>query len=326
MNSRYATLPVLVLSILVFVLTYSSPVSAFEGPLQVKNQFPVFLPVNAPYLEQASTETSFSLSLSHSSDFVIRDSAQWSTHIDIELTELDLRLKKDIPGLFELGVDVPVVRAAEGFLDRPLAWLHENLETGDYGRHTRPYNDFLYEVKKDGMPLVEGDNGRAGFGDVRLTLKKKITGTDPVVSILADVELPTGNARVGYGNGSVDSGLAVLLDKYLGTEAKLYANLGVVFPGDLKAFQTVGLDNFFYAGAGIEALVWPHVGLLAQLMVQTSPYPHTGISYIDNTGMLLALGGRYYADAGSLDLSLTEDPNTSGAPDFILNFTYKKQF
>jgi hypothetical protein len=327
MKKPWYVLPaILIFWVPILFLPCLSSASDFEGPLQVKNQFPIFLPVNQPYLEQAATESSFSLSLSHSSVFVVKDSAEWSAHLDIELTELNIRYKKDIPGLFELGVDVPVVRAAQGFLDRPVAWIHETLGTGDYGRHTRPYNDFLYDVKKDGMPLVEGDNGRTGFGDVRLTLKKKITGTDPVVSLMADVELPTGNARVGYGNGSVDSGLAMLLDKELGKETKLYANLGVVFPGDLKAFQTVGLSNFIYAGAGIESLVWPRVGLLAQLVVQTSPYPHTGISQIDNTGMILVLGGRYYADSGSFEFSLTEDPNTSGAPDFILNFTYKKKF
>ena len=86
------------------------------------------------------------------------------------------------------------------------------------------------------------------------------------------------------------------------------------------------MTNFYYAGAGIETLVWPRVSLLAQLMVQTSPYPHTGISQIDNTGMILVLGGRYYVDAGSFEFSLTEDPNTTGAPDFILNVTYKKKF
>lgn len=325
-NLRYATLAVLVLSVPAFFLPCSSSAFPFEGPLQVKNQFPLFLPINQPYLEQASTETSFSLSLSHSSVFVIEDTAQWSTHLDIELTELDLRYKKDIPDLFEVGIDVPVVRATAGFMDRPLAWYHRTFGFGDYGRSSRPNNDFLYDIKKDGAPVIEGENDRAGFGDVRLTVKKKILGVDPVVSILADVELPTGNARVGYGNGSVDSGLALLLDKDLGARSKLYANLGAVFPGNLKAFQTIGLDNFFYAGAGVEARVWPRVGLLAQLMVQTSPYPHTGISQIDNTGMLLVLGGRYYADSGGLELSLTEDPNTSGAPDFILNFTCKKRF
>ncbi len=86
------------------------------------------------------------------------------------------------------------------------------------------------------------------------------------------------------------------------------------------------LDDFYYAGIGIETLVSPHLSLLGQLMAQTSPYPHTGISQIDNTGMLLVLGGRYYAGSGCYEFSLTEDPNTSGAPDFILNVSYKKRF
>jgi len=323
----YVLSAVLISCIPILLLPSLSFASALEGPLQVKNQFPVFLPINQPYLEQASTETSFSLSLSHSSVYVVKDSAQWSAHLDIELTELDLRYKKDIPGLFEIGIDVPVVRATAGFMDRPLAGYHRTFGFGDYGRSSRPKNDFLYETGKDGAPVVEGDNDRTGFGDVRLTMKKKITETDPVISVLADVELPSGNARVGYGNGSVDTGVAMLLDKNLGAETRLYANLGAVFPGDLKALQDIALNNFYYTGAGIESLVWPRVGLLAQLLVQTSPYPHTGISQIDDTGMVLVLGGRYYyADAGSFEFSLTEDPNTTGAPDFILNVTWKKKF
>ena len=141
-----ATLAFFAFSVPAFFLSCPSSAFPFEGPLQVKNQFPIFLPVNEPYLEQAATESSFSLSLSHSSVFVVKDSAQWSAHLDIELTELNIRYKKDIPDLFELGVDVPVVRATQGFLDRPVAWIHENLGTGDYERHTRPYNDFLYDV------------------------------------------------------------------------------------------------------------------------------------------------------------------------------------
>ena len=303
----------------------SVPAFPFDGPLQVKNQFPPFLPIDQPYLESATTESSFSISLSHSSVFVMEDAANWNVHLDIEMTELNLRYKKDIPSLFEIGVDVPVLRATGGFMDRPLAWYHDTFGFPDYGRSSRPYNEFLYEIKRNGAPLIEGDNDRVGFGDVRLTLKKKIVESDPIISILADVELPTGNARVGYGNGSVDSGVAVLLDKELGGNSIFYANLGAVFPGDLKAFQTVELDNFFYAGAGIEVTIQPRFSLLAQLMVQTSPYPKTGISQIDNTGMLLVLGGRYYARVGSFELSLTEDPNTSGAPDFILNFSFKKR-
>ena len=148
-------------------------------------------------------------------------------------------------------------------MDRPLAWYHETFGFPDYGRSTRPQNEFLYDIKKDGAPVIEGDNDRVGFGDVRLTLKKKISGIDPVISILADMELPTGNARIGCGSGSIDSAIAVLLDKDLGSLTRLYADLGAVFPGDLKAHQTVKLDKFFYVGTGVEALIWPHFSLLA---------------------------------------------------------------
>ena len=312
--------------VLMLFLFCSVPALAFEGPLQVRNQFPIFLPINQPYLEQASTESSFSLSLSHSSVFVIEDSAHWTAHLDLELTEMNLRYRKDIPDLFEIGVDIPVLRATSGFMDRPLEWYHQTFGFPDYGRSTRPQNEFLYDLEKDGAPLIEGDSDRTGFGDVRLALKKKITIIDPVISVLADVELPTGNARIGYGSGSIDSAIAVLLDKDLGSETRLYANLGAVFPGDLKAYQSVKLDNFIYAGTGVEALIWPHCSLLAQIMVQTSPFPHTGISEIDNAALIMMLGGRYYVGTGSFELSLTEDLNTSGAPDFILNFSYKKRF
>jgi hypothetical protein len=309
----------------VVFLPFSSLAFTFEGPLQVKNQFPLFLPINQPYLESASTESSFSLSLSHSSVFVMEDSAHWAGHLDLELTELDLRYRRDIPDLFEVGIDLPVLRATGGFMDRPLTWYHRTFGFPDYGRNTRPRNEFLYEVKKDGAFVIRGDKDSVGFGDIRLTVKKKIMVTDLVISIMADLELPTGDARIGYGSGSIDGAIAVLLDKDLGAETRLYANLGAVFPGDLKAYQTVKLRHFFYAGTGIESLVWKNLSLLAQLMVQTSPYPKTGISQIDNTAVILALGGRYYVGAGCFELSLTEDANTSGAPDFILNFSFKKR-
>jgi hypothetical protein len=57
-------------------------------------------------------------------------------------------------------------------------------------------------------------------------------------------------------------------------------------------------------------------------MVQSSPYPETGIRQVDSLSILLILGGRYYFDRSALEFSLTEDPNTAGAPDFTLNVAY----
>lgn len=312
--------------VLLIMLVAPSSAFSFTGPLQVKNQFPPFLPLNQPYLEQAQTETSLALSLSHSSVFVVKKSASWAADLDLELTELNMRFRKDLPGLFELGLDLPVVRAIEGTMDRPLAWYHRAFSFGDYDRHTRPRNDFLYGISKNGIPLIQGENGRTGFGDARLTLKRKLIEAGTVVSALVSLELPTGNARIGYGNGSPDAGIALLLDHNMGDTMRLYANLGAVFPGDLKAHQTIRLPAFYYGGAGIEYCYGPRIGLIAQLIVQSTPYPETGISEIDTPGVLLVLGSRFSTGPGWLEFSLSEDPNTSAAPDFILNAAYKHKF
>jgi hypothetical protein len=112
----------------------------------------------------------------------------------------------------------------------------------------------------------------------------------------------------------------------MGDTVRLYANLGVVVPGDLKAHQTIRLPAFYYGGTGIEYLYQPDFALIAQFIVQTTPYPETGISEIDTPGVLLVLGGRFSTGRGCFEFSLSEDPNTSAAPDFILNVGYKHIF
>ena len=326
MKIALTPLVIIFLFIQVFIHSGSSAAFTFEGPLQVKNLFPVFIPAAQPYLEQASLQDSFSINLSHASVYMIRASPEWRSHMDLELTELNLRLRKNIKGLFEAGVDVPVLRAAAGFMDRPLAWYHETFGFPDYGRKKRPHNEFLYDVRRDGQPVIQGDSGKTGLGDVRFTLKKKITHQDPALSILAYTELPTGDAESGYGNGSLDWGIAALVDKKFMTEAMIYANLGAVFPGDLKAYQTVRLNDFYYAGLGAEYFAFQNLSFLVHCLAQTSPYPNTGISKIDNTGMLIAFGGRKYVESGSYELSLTEDLSTAGAPDFIFNLSYASRF
>jgi hypothetical protein len=309
------------------VLIFSSlPSFAFEGPLQVKNQFPLFLHLDSPVLESAVTENSFSAALSHSSVFMITNSANWSVNLDMEVTELDLRLKKDIPGLFEVGVEVPVLSLESGFMDSFLDSYHKTFGFPDYGRDTRPANSFLYEVRRNGVLVVQGKNGEIGIGDVRLTAKKVILKNDPVISIRAEIELPTGDASRGRGSGGIDTGITLLMDKRISERFMSYVNAGAIFPGPLKALQDVGLKTSFHAAAGIEAAIWKHFGILGQISFQTSPFPKMEIGSVDRVAALLTFGGRYTSGKSSLEFSLTEDPNTAGAPDVIFNLTYKRRF
>lgn len=302
------------------------PAFSFDGPLQVRNQFPLFFHINQPYLEKAVPEDSLSIGLSHSSIFMVKQSADWSVDMDMEITGLDIRYRTDISNLFELGIDIPLLTFNSGFMDNALSSYHEMFGFPDYGRSSRPPEVFAYEVRRNGAIVIKGENGIIGIGDTRFSAKRVLFSEGPVVSLRADMEIPTGTASKGFGSGSFDFGIAVLIDKRINEKVTSYINLGVVFPGDLKAHETVSLRNFAYAGAGVEAALWNNIAVLGQLFIQGSPFPKTGIPTIDRPSVLLSLGGRYSSGNDTFELSFSEDPNTAGAPDFTIAFSLKKKF
>jgi hypothetical protein len=299
---------------------------AFDGPLQVRNQLPLFLGMHPPYLESAAVQDSLALSLHHSSTYMTEISPRWVVNMDLELTELDIRLKKKLGQRSEIGLEVPVIRPSGGFFDGPLEAWHDLLPVGDYGRHERPENAFLYQIVHDGRPVIVGVNDRTGFGDVRLTYKQVVSASSVTVSAMISLELPTGDAPTGYGNGSYDTSFALLADGKWGGSYYGYGNIGYIFPGDLKGHQTIPLRNSWYAGGGIEAAWWERFSVLVQALVQQSPLPETGIDHVDRPGILLTVGGRYHFPNSSIEFSLTEDPNVSGAPDFIADMAWMLRY
>ncbi|MEF9475726.1 MAG: DUF3187 family protein [Candidatus Mariimomonas ferrooxydans] len=309
---------------LVFLISFSSSaVYSFEGPLQVKNQYPIFLHVNQPYLEKALMENSLSISVSHSSTYTIRSSNDWSVNLDMEITEFNIIYKRIIKGFIEFDINVPVLYFGDGFIDGFLESYHSAFGFPDYGRSRRPQNVFLYEVRKDGNLVIKGVTG-AGLGDSRLSVKKPLVLSEGFsLSIKGDLELPTGSAKKGYGNGSLDVGISVLLDKKISNSIMTYLNLGAVFPGDLKGHRAIDLENFMYGGGALEAMLGKGFSLLVQIQGQSAIYPETGIPAVDRAAYLLAFGGRYDEGKGSIAISLTEDISVSGAPDFTVNISYK---
>ncbi len=305
-----------------------SPAAAlsFDGPLQYRNQFPLAIPLGTPYLESAVPESSLSANLSYSSVYLVKNSAEWDFGLDMEITDLTIRAKKSFGDSLELGLDVPVLVFDSGVMDGFLTAYHKTFGFPDYGRSARPQNSFLFEVKRNGSAVVEGKDGIAGLGDVRLTAKKMVLTGDPAISVMLGLDLPTGDARAGFGNGSVGGGVALLLDKEITGWLKSYWNLGFEFPGDLRGFETVRMKSYFWGGAAFEAGIKKGFSALAQLYYERVPYPKTNIGSIDRNAVLFAAGGRYASGANVFELSFTEDPSTSFAPDVSFTFSYKRKF
>ncbi len=314
---------------------------SFSGPLKVKNQFPVFIHTNQPYMERALPETSFTASLSHSRVFTVQNSSEWVIYMDMEITELNLLYKHYLASIGEVGIDIPFISFSDGFLDGFLKTYHELIGAPDpYGRSGRPKDDFLYEIRQGEFTelLEETGSGSAGntavvlgrtgtgIGDVRLTLKRPLIVSDNYsLSIKGDLELPTGDAKQGYGNGSTDAGVSFLYDRKLSGKIMSYWNIGAVFPGDVDGYKTIDLKNFVYDGSAIQLDILRRWALLLQFQAQSHIYPETDLLAIDWTAYVLAFGCRYYKDKSSVEFSITEDINSSGAPDFTADISHKVQ-
>lgn len=313
-------------SFVLIILLLTIPLStafSFEGPLQVKNQYPIFLHTDQQYLEKAAMENSMSYSLSHSSTYTVQQSGQWTINLDMEITELNFRYKRIIKDVVEFGLDIPVLVLGAGFMDGFLEGYHDTFGFPDYGRSERPRNEFLYEVRRDGVLIVKGKSGM-NLGDIRISLKKPLMSSEGFnLSIRGDLEIPVSSAKKGFSNGSLDAGISALLDKRITEKIMAYLNIGAVFPGDIRGHEKLGIDNFIHGGAAIEAALSERFTVLVQLQGQSGIYPQTDLEAVDKDAILIAFGGRYKKGPRSFELSFTEDLNTSGAPDFIINVTYK---
>ncbi|KPK01207.1 MAG: hypothetical protein AMK71_06440 [Nitrospira bacterium SG8_35_4] len=314
---------VAVIFLLVFLYPIPSAMS-FEGPFQVKNLYPVFLHADQPYLEKAAVENSMSYSLSHSSTYTVQESEDWVIHLDMEITEMNFRYKRIIQESVEFAIDIPVLMISGGFLDGFLEDYHDAVGFGDYGRSQRPNNEFLYEVRKDGEVLIEGKSG-IRLGDIRVALKAPLIASDAFnVSIKGDIEIPVSSAKQGFSNGSLDAGASILMDIPVTEKIRTYGNFGVVFPGDVRGHEKINLKNYLYGGAAIEVDAGGGLYLITQLQGQSSVYPDTDLQAVDRDAYMIVFGGRYRKEGKSIELSLTEDLSTSGAPDFIVNVTFKR--
>jgi hypothetical protein len=98
---------------------------SFQGPLPVRNGFPLAALLDAPYLERAVYEDFLSFNLTHSSVDFIESDAGRDFRIDLETTELTVRSRKTVPGFCEFGIDVRFLSFNGGFLGRSIVRFHQ---------------------------------------------------------------------------------------------------------------------------------------------------------------------------------------------------------
>jgi len=311
----------------VLVAAFFLATAAFAEPLHIRNGFPPFQGVAAPPLMSAVCEDHISLNAAWSSTYMTRESREWDVKIDLETVTTEVLIEKKLAGGLGISLDIPLIGNNSGILDNPVNAYHRAFGFPDYGRSSRPDNEFLYSMRRNGKSVIEGRAGGTGLGDIRMGIRKTILSGDSSVAVFGFAEAPTGDSDGGFGNGSWDFGASALVNAQLPGNIAFTANIGYAFPGPLRAHETVGLKSFVYGGADLEWKCSARTGLNAQVLAQQSPLRNTGIREIDGVSVLLGFGASYAASGRTtLEASFTEDPGTAGAPDFMLSLGLKRRF
>lgn len=286
-------------------------------PLSVRSSHPLFLSIGGTPMISALPEDSFALSINYSSTYLVKSSDEWSTEIDLETTLLDFAFAKRLTDRSEIRVTVPVISYNSGVLDGFLSGYHDTFGFPDYGRNQRPKNDFVFRVSHNGRTVIEGVPGEFSIGDIQLGMKQTLLSGDTVISLYGYVEMPSGDADRGYGNGDWDWGILILADGEWGHSFKGYFNGGYIFVKRYRAAEEIDLHGYPYGAIDLEWLYSKDLSAHVQCSLQGSPYD-LGIGETDRVASVVSFGGKYVLSRGiSLELSFSEDINTAGAPDFM---------
>ena len=232
-------------------------------------------------------------------------------YYDGETVRLDLGWTLGLPGAWEVGVDVPVIRHAGGWADETISRFHSGVGVSDAGRDSAPSEagaaiflstDGSYELTGDDLPgAVLGDV--ALRGRVRLPLPGPAWAADLTVA----VELPTGDTEQLAGSGEVDASLGFTVAwrhlRSRWTFAAGYSHLG-----GLGSLPEVEISDVWTATAAYEVRMSPRTAFLAQILHGTSPFYSLRKDGISDPAGLLGLGLRFAAGAEwGIDVGMVED-------------------
>lgn len=256
-----------------------------------------------------------------------------SIAMDGESYFLTLSLRRGFSERLELGIDVPFVAHAGGFLDNVIENWHDLLGLSNSKR--RGADDqlgFLYS--KEGQTLYELNSTTRSIGDVQLTAAiplRKGDVADPLsVSLRSSVKLPTGSASELSGSGAVDFSLGI----YASNQYSLWQRgldisgfAGILLLGDGDILTDLQRSSVPYGGVAASLWLADRFAVATQLQVE-GPYYDSDLEELGGASAQLAVGFDYRLPRGGalLHFSITEDiaSGTTTTPDFGVHLSISK--
>ena len=319
----------LVLAVGVFASWASFPAAASGelGPVLWRNTSPVSatlgLPRAASAVLPAPGAVAADLALDWASDFTTNQRGDASVRLDGESLAGTLRLERGLALGWAASLTVPFGTRGGGVLDQPIDGWHNLWGLPEGGRDRAPTGAVSLSASEAGVSAFALGQRRSSLGDVQLGLARTLVDDGAsVLTLRAQLELPTGSASELWGSDAWEGSLALALARPLGP-------LALTLQGGVLAGSASDFDPFKrkdLAGFGALALAWPlspRWSLLGQLdghsaLLDTPLTPLGGWSVQGLLGLRWRSAGAF-----SMDFGFSEDLRPGSASDFSLFATLR---
>lgn len=246
-----------------------------------------------------------------------------SVVIDAELWRNAFSLRTGVTPNADVEIEVPVVYAANGFLDRFIESFHNFFLFPAGGRDDRPLNTYAVDVEQNGRQAYRLEDNRLGLGDIPIVFTQKLveeSESSPALGWRAGVELPTGSESRGFGNGRLDAGAGVLAERSWGRVSATGA-IDWVKTARSKSFERAGIDahDDLDLQLGLEYRWNDDLSLLGGLVLTSPVTRDIALKEIDRE--ILSVDFGFARDLGSgsrLYFTFEEDAIADSGPDFTV--------
>jgi len=251
--------------------------------------------------------------------------------IDSEIYELTFAARYGLTDKVEVGIEVPVVYSAGGFLDQFIVDFHETFGFNTGSRKNMTKNKFLYSFSRNGTEQFRVDNSNYGLGDIRLTTGYNLYESyNNAVSLRASLKAPTGSSSDLRGSGSTDLAVWLIAQHDFDTTVGLWSlfgsggamgmTTGKVLPDMQKNYAFFGL-----LGGGWKPLSWLTLKLQAE--AYSAFYSGCDLNDLDSYTARLTAGFSFDLPSNyKLDIGMSQDIFWASQPDVAFHFGLRKMF
>jgi hypothetical protein len=278
-------------------------------------------PRRAATVPEGHTESR--LSLAWSSLFERSTIVNQAVAFDGEIGRAALHWRRGIGPDTDLELVTAALYASSGFLDGFVEEFHKTTALPGGGRSVAEEDQFEMRLARNGQSIFSVEEDRLSLGDSSVVLTQRLLREEeesPGVALRFGLEFPTGSEERGFGNGELDWGAGVLLEKSL-DRLTLTGGVDWIHPQRPDSFVGSGvkLRDLISIKSGWEFRVSDATSLLLQLDWTSKMTSDYDLEEINRETFDLGLGLATELGGGVRWMfSIQEDLVAATGPDFGL--------